>query len=211
MLSSLYFPPCAPPPLPAYKVNNTKKVTESGKIVIVPISLCLAKSKMCLNGGEGRGQSWGRQRKSARQNKAWLTLIFDNKRANKDPHLLDRKQLLKPHTQVALSSCFKWGTPDSKAALARTCAQQWSSEDYWTCRPQFLYVFPKIFPPICLTWRPSVSHTQPPCVVSSKWYPEPATDSTIGQPKEKMNSNVENPILTSDCSTISNAKKKIIK
>lgn len=135
----------------AYEVNNTKKVTESGKIVIVPASLRLAKSKMRSNGGGGWGQSRGRQRKSARQNKAWLTFISDNKRTNKDPHLLDWKQLLKPHTQVALSSCVKWRTPDGNAALAGTCAQQWSSEDYWTCRIRFFYLSRKIFLAICQT------------------------------------------------------------
>lgn len=149
ILSSLYVPPCAP--LPVYEVNNTKKVSESGKIGIVPASLHLAKSKLRSNGGGGWGQSRGWQRKSARQNKAWLTFISDNKRTNKDPHLLDWKQLLKPHTQVVLSSCVKWRMLDGKAALAGTCGQQRASEDSRTCRVRFLYFSRKIFQAICLT------------------------------------------------------------
>lgn len=57
ILGSLYVPPCAPPPPNAYEVDNTKKVTESGKIVIVPASLRLAKRKMRSNGGGGRDKA----------------------------------------------------------------------------------------------------------------------------------------------------------
>lgn len=148
ILSSLYVLPCAPPPQPAYEVNNTKESDWKWKNSHCSGLSAFGKKQNVLKWRRRMGTK-PRQTKKISTTKQGLTNLYfwqqENQQRPSSARLKAAAETTHTHTQVALSSCVKWRTPDGKAALAGTCGPQRSSEDYWTCRSRFLYVSPKDF------------------------------------------------------------------